>query len=97
VTVNEPLGVRVAFTRGKDMVPGDAPPAGEIAEEVAAERAAELPPGVPYYFLVVDDIGAATERTPESWPERTIQHAVGPGGERVPPSAVPKHIRGVNT
>jgi len=96
VTVEEELGVRAAFTRGKDMIPADAPPAGEIVEDVYASLNEEVPSNIRHWLLVVDSIGDATDRDPEAWPVQSIQHAVSPRGEKVPPSEVPPQYRGIN-
>lgn len=96
VTINEPVGIRVAYAKGKDINPGDAPPVSEIVEDVYRKVNQNVPDKFDHYLLVVDRIGDATDRDPEAFPERTIEYAVGPSGRQMPPADVPQHFRGVN-
>lgn len=96
VTIKEELGVRSAFTAGKDMIPKDSPPAREVVESVYESLNNRIPNEIDHYLIVVDSIGDAADRDPQAYPERVIDTAVGPRGRKIPPSEVPPRFRGVN-
>lgn len=56
VSFVEPLGVRVRYTRGRDMVPADAPRYDEILAEVYESYREPLPEWTTFYLLVIDDL-----------------------------------------
>lgn len=92
VSVIEPLDVRVAYTRDKSMIPGDAPPAGEVAAEVYDMYREPLPGWVDYYLIVVDDF-QDYKRGDGGWLESDINFACNEQG-RVEPVDIPPKFTG---
>jgi len=93
VTVIEPLSARVTYSEGRDIVPGDAPPATEILEDVYRSYNGPIPPRYDHYLLLVDDFQDYKEPDYEGWRVSAIQAAVL-NGNRVQPADVPDHFRG---
>ena len=93
VTVIEPLSARVTFAEGKDMVPGDAPPADDILEEVFESYTEPIPAGHDHYLLLVDDFQDYKTTDYEGWRVSDIRSAVL-NGSRIDPADVPDHFRG---
>lgn len=93
VSVLEPLSVRVEYADGRDMIPGDAPAAEEILEDVYQSKAEPVPDDMPYYLLVVDDFRDFQNTGYEGWRPEDIRAAVV-GGTRVDPADIPPQYRG---
>lgn len=95
VSVVTPLDIRVAWTRGKEMIPKDAPDYTEIAPDVYEQYRDPLPEWTTYYLLVVDDFQDYKKSNFGGWREQDVLAAYRDDGE-IPPASVPPRFRGEN-
>ncbi|MFW5950401.1 MAG: hypothetical protein ACOCR6_03590 [archaeon] len=95
VSVVEEQSIRVAYTRGKDMIPKDAPPYDEILPQAYEYYREPLPPWTTFYLLVVDDFQHYKLTEYGGWREEDVLAAYRDDGE-LEPSQVPPKFRGEN-
>lgn len=92
-SIVEPVSIRVAYSRGKDIVPGNAPPHTEIIGDAYESYQNGVPESVTYYLLVVDDFRSFQNTSFGGWRAADISVAYGPDG-RVNASEIPDYVRG---
>lgn len=95
VSVQEPLSIRVKYTRGKDMIPKDAPSYDQILGEAYERYRDPLPPWTNYYLIVVEDFQDYKKEPRGGWATDDILAAYRDDGE-VKPEHVPAKFRGAN-
>lgn len=93
VSVTRPLNLKTEWSKGRDAIPKDAPPAEEIVHEVYEQYRDVLPEWTTYYLIVAKGRNIFTARD-DSIPVDNIKMAYRDDG-RIPPESVPDRFRGV--
>lgn len=92
VAFKRPLGVRVLYSEGRDLIPKDVDDFEDVLPEVYEQLREPLPPWTTFYLLVAD----VNDRAPfGGWYADDIEAVYRDDG-RVDPENIPPRFRGVN-